>query len=33
MLEGFERIRERLGGGGAAERVAESAAELLGDGR
>ena len=30
MLEGFDRIRARLGGGGAAVRVAEMAAELLG---
>jgi lipid-A-disaccharide synthase len=30
MLDGFDRIHRRLGGGGAAERVAEQAAELLG---
>jgi lipid-A-disaccharide synthase len=30
MMEGFERIRARLGGGGAASRVADAAAELLG---
>jgi lipid-A-disaccharide synthase len=29
MLAGFERMRARLGGGGAAARVAEMAAELL----
>ncbi|HET7322534.1 MAG TPA: lipid-A-disaccharide synthase [Longimicrobiaceae bacterium] len=30
MLTGFDRVRERLGGGGAANRVADLAAELLG---